>query len=337
MKKVTFGIVGCGYIGNRHAKMIAENEFASLIAVFDSDLPKAEAMALNNRAMCCSSLVHFLQQDFSVVIVATHNSDHAVSAIEALNAGKNVLVEKPMAISSAQCKAMIEAANFNQRQLFVVMQNRFNPPVAKVKTLLDEGKLGKVHQVQLNCFWNRNEAYYKNSYWKGTKELDGGTLFTQYSHFIDILYYLLGGIKFAQGILRNTMHQNLVEYEDTGVIHFEMENGALGTLALTTNAYRQNMEGSIVIFAEKGCLKIGGKYLNTIEYQSLDGEPIVLEDTNRGANNYGYYEGSMSNHDLVIENVIQTLNGKSTIMTSAEDGLRVVEMIETFYKGSQIV
>lgn len=333
MKNVRIGLIGCGYIGCRHAEMIAQNPFAELVAACDVDAQVLADFKAKYRVEACESIDCLLNAKIDLVIVATHNSDHAASAIAALNAGKHVLVEKPMAISVEQCQAMIDAANFNQRQLFVVMQNRFNPPVAKVRALLDEGFLGKVHQVQLNCFWNRNEAYYKNSYWKGRKALDGGTLFTQYSHFIDILYYLLGGIESAHGILRNTMHQGLVEYEDTGVMHFEMASGALGTLALTTNAYKQNMEGSITIFAEKGSLKIGGKYLNTIEYQSLEGETIVLEDTNRGANNYGYYEGSMSNHDLVIENVVQTLNGRASIMTTAEDGLKVVEMIETLYKG----
>ncbi len=208
-----------------------------------------------------------------VVSVCTPNGLHAEHSIEALKSGKHVLCEKPMALSVSDCTAMINAAERANKRLFIVKQNRFNPPVMAVKDLIDQGKLGKIYSVQLNCFWNRNADYYKNS-WKGTKDLDGGTLYTQFSHFIDLLYWFLGDVKSLNAFTGNFDHQGLIEFEDTGVVTLEFLNGAIGTINYTVNAFKKNMEGSLTIFAEKGTIKIGGQYLNELEYQSLEGDPI---------------------------------------------------------------
>ncbi len=178
-----------------------------------------------------------------------------------------------MALTVPDCSAMVNAAEKANKRLFIVKQNRFNPPVEAVKKLIDDRKLGKIYSIQLNCFWNRNEDYYKNS-WKGTRELDGGTLFTQFSHFIDLLYWFVGDVDWVSAQTGNFHHQGMIEFEDTGMVILKFNNGAIGTINYTVNAYKKNMEGSFTIFAEKGTVKIGGQYLNELEYQSLEGEPI---------------------------------------------------------------
>jgi predicted dehydrogenase len=173
-----------------------------------------------------------------------------------------------------------------------------------VKSLIDQGELGKILMVSVNCFWNRNAAYYEQSPWRGTKSLDGGTLYTQFSHFVDIIYYLFGEISNVNGVVKNVSHQKLIEFEDSGSFSFEFEDGGIGNFCFTTSTYKQNMEGSITIFAENATIKIGGKYLNTIDYQKTNGFDIQDVESSSPANNYGFYEGSMSNHDKVIDNVI---------------------------------
>ncbi len=201
-----------------------------------------------------------------------------------------------------------------------------------VKKLIDKGRLGKIYSVQLNCFWNRNEDYYKNS-WKGTKDLDGGTLYTQFSHFIDLLYWFVGDVEISVWHLHgNFHHQGMIEFEDTGVVILKFLNGAIGTINYTVNAYKKNMEGSLTIFAEKGTIKIGGQYLNELEYQSLEGEPISDLPPGNPPNNYGQYVGSMSNHDKVYQNLVSVLNGNGTIATSGMEGLKTVEIIEKIYR-----
>lgn len=334
---IKFSIIGCGHIGTRHAQRILENPNAKLIGVFDIDAEKAESLAASCSVNSYTDLNTFLNADVDVICVCTPSGLHKEHAIMCLNAGRNVLVEKPMALSSFDCKEMLNSAKQNEKELFVVKQNRYNPPVQKMKEAIQSGVLGNVLQVSVNCFWNRNEEYYKQSEWKGTRQLDGGVLFNQFSHFIDIMYYFFGAIVNPVGKISNLMHQGITEFEDSGSFVFEFENGGFGSLNFTTNSHNKNMEGSITIFAEKGTVKIGGKYLNAIEY--FNASEFTIEDlpVSAPANDYGFYEGSMSNHDKVIENVINTLNGTEQIMTTASDGLAVVNTIEQLYNSAKTI
>jgi predicted dehydrogenase len=247
-----------------------------------------------------------------------------------LNAGYHVLCEKPLALNVEDCGKMISAAESANKRLFVIKQNRYNPPVAAVKKAIDEGKLGKIYSVQLSCFWNRNDDYYFNS-WKGTKELDGGTLYTQFSHFIDLLYWMIGDVKQVKAFSKNFSHKGVIEFEDTGVVIVEFANEAIGTINYTVNSYKKNMEGSLTIFAEKGTVKIGGQYLNELEYQNIDN--FVIADLPKGnkPNNYGNYIGSMSNHDKIYQNVIDVLENNGKITTNSFEGLKTVDIISKIY------
>lgn len=330
--KIKFGILGCGFISKRHAEHITNHPDGQLIAGYDVDPAKAKALASSFNCSASDSLEEFLKTDMDIVNVCSPNGMHFQNAMDCLQAGKHVLVEKPMALTKDDCEQMINVALRNNRQLFVVKQNRYNPPIVAIKKMLEEGKLGKIYYVVVNCFWNRNERYYKESNWKGTKKLDGGTLFTQFSHFVDIMYYLFGDIKNIQGLIKNVNHRETIEFEDTGSFTFEFkQSGALGTFNYTTSCFEQNMEGSVTIFAEKATIKVGGKYLNALDYQKTEGFDIVDLPVSNKANDYGFYQGSMSNHDMVIDNVIKTLQGTQNIMTNAMEGLKSVEIIENVY------
>ncbi len=333
--KFLFALIGCGRIGTRHAEHIVN--YGILAAVCDTDKIKANEMAKKYNAAVYYSLEDLLlkEKDINVVSVCTPNGLHAMHSIQSLNAGKNVLCEKPMAIDVSDCGEMIKAAEKNNKRLFVIKQNRFNPPVVAVKDLIDNDKLGKIYSVQLNCFWNRNKDYYQNS-WKGTKELDGGTLYTQFSHFIDLLYWLIGDVKKVYALTANFAHQDIIEFEDTGVVILQFYNNVLGTINYTVNSFARNMEGSITIFGEKGTVKIGGQYLNELEYQSIEG---VIMDVPKGnkANDYGTYMGSMSNHDKVYENLVDVINNGASIVTNLFGGLKTVEIIDKIYQSAKLL
>jgi predicted dehydrogenase len=269
-----------------------------------------------------------------VVVVCTPNGLHAAHSVEALGAKRHVLCEKPMAISVADCTRMIATAKLNDRLLFVVKQNRFNPPVVAVKTALDQGVFGKIYSVQLNCFWNRDASYYHHS-WKGSLAMDGGTLFTQFSHFIDLVYWMLGDIKQVLALTGNLAHEKVIEFEDTGVVALKFESGILGSIHFTVNAFKKNMEGSLTIFAEKGTIKIGGQYLNTLEYQCMEGGEIIALPGGNPSNDYGNYQGSMSNHDKVYENVLEVIDENRPMSTLAFEALKTVEIIDKVYTGSK--
>ncbi|RMD93934.1 MAG: gfo/Idh/MocA family oxidoreductase [Calditrichaeota bacterium] len=336
MQTVTFGIVGCGRIAQRHAEHISN--FGALHAVCDIKLERAEQLANKYGCRAYSNLKIMLQQEpeCQVISVCTPNAFHAEHTILSLRAGKHVICEKPMALSTIDCKKMIEEAKKNKRKLFVVKQNRFNPPVVALKRAIEEGRLGNILNIQLNCFWNRNEQYYRDSEWKGRLALDGGTLFTQFSHFIDLIYWLNGDIKKVYPILKNMNHQKIIDFEDTGVIALEFENGALGTIHYTVNSYKKNMEGSITVFGTKGTVKVGGQYLNVLEYQSIADYEIPEIKEVRPANDYGFYQGSMSNHDKVYANVLDVLLNNGKIATNGEEAMKTVEIIEKIYRYRQV-
>jgi len=327
---IHFAIIGCGRIAQRHAEHI--HAIGKLVAVCDIIPQKANELALkyNARAYTEAGTMLEKEKEIQVVSICSPNGLHAVHTIQALKSGFHVLCEKPMALSVQDCGEMIKEAEKANRRLFIVKQNRFNPPVSAVKKLIDEGRLGKIFSVQLNCFWNRNNEYYQNS-WKGTRNMDGGTLFTQFSHFIDLLYWIVGDVKDVHAFVGNYHHNGIIEFEDTGAVCLKFYNGATGTINYSVNSFGQNMEGSLTIFGEKGTLKIGGQYLNELEYQKIEGYEIKDLPPGNPPNNYGKYFGSMSNHDKVYKNVVEVLSNGGVIATNGFEGLKTVEIIDKIY------
>jgi predicted dehydrogenase len=331
-EKVKFVIVGCGHIGKRHAEMVQRNPEAALVAICDIRNP--EELGIEALDVPFFSSIDALLDaglDFDVVNICTPNGLHAEQAIKALDRKKHVVIEKPMALSKADAERVIYKALHVSRQVFCVMQNRYSPPSQWIKDLIDRQVLGEIYMVQLNCYWNRDSRYYKKGNWHGTKDLDGGTLFTQFSHFIDIMYWLFGDITNINARFYDFNHKDLTDFEDSGVVSFDFVNGGMGYLNYSTAVWNQNLESSMTIIAENGSVKIGGQYMNTVETcQVKDYTLPELAPTNPG-NDYGAYKGSAQNHNYLIDNAIEVLQGKSAITTNALEGLKVVEIIERIY------
>jgi len=333
---MNFAIIGCGRIAQRHAAHISKH--GKLIAVCDVVKEKADTLGNKYQSNVFYNIDDLLNSNLNIDIVAvcSPNGLHADHSIKSLNNGFNVLCEKPVAINTHDAGEMIKAAEKNNKRLFAIKQNRFNPPVLAIKKALDENRFGKLLSVQLSCFWNRNEDYYNNS-WKGTKDLDGGTLFTQFSHFIDLLYWLIGDIEEVEAYISNSNHQNIIEFEDSGVVILKFKNNAIGTINYTVNSFGKNMEGSLTIFGEKGTAKIGGQYINELEYQNFEDYSIQDLPAGNTANNYGKYHGSMSNHDKIYENLMDVLLNGASINTNIFDALKTVEIIEKIYSKAKTV
>lgn len=336
MNPLRFAVVGFGNIGRRHATHILHNPDTVLVAVCDTDAAREqqvpEGVAFYNNI---NDLLAGTKAD--VLCVCTPNYLHEPHTIAGLRAGLHVVVEKPMALSVEECDRMIAAAEETGKTIFAVKQNRYNPPVQAVKELIAKGGLGKILLVQVNGFWNRGDAYYSESPWRGRKKLDGGCLFTQFSHFVDILYYLNGPVTEASGWLHNFLHQHNTEFEDTGSFVLKGANDSIVNFNFTTCSHGRNMEGAITLFGEKGTVKIGGQYLNTIEYQHLEGDALPEIAITAKANDYGLYQGSMSNHDKLIQNVVDVLHHGHPVMTSAAEGREVVKIISQMYAGARNV
>ena len=331
--KIKFAIIGAGHIGKRHAEMVKRDSNAELVAMIDTR-SKEECGATDFEVPFFSSLEDLLKSDieFDIVNICTPNGLHAEQAILALENKKHVVCEKPMGLSKDSCEKVIFKSLQMSKQVFCVMQNRYSPPSEWIKSIVDNGILGDTFMVQLNCYWNRDDRYYKKDSWKGKQDLDGGTLFTQFSHFIDIMYWLFGDIDNIQGKFADFTHKDLTDFEDSGFVSFDFVNGGMGCINYSTAVQDTNLESSITIIGSKGSVKIGGQYMNEVEVCNIPGyEMPELAPTNPG-NDYGAYKGSAANHNYVITNVIQTLKGKTTATTNALEGLKVVEIIERIYK-----
>lgn len=336
MKLIRFAVIGCGHIGKRHAEMISRENGAELVALCDIR-PRQELGLETYDVPFFSSLNELLKNDLApdVISICTPNGLHAAMAIQVIEAGYHVVLEKPMALTVADAEKVVFAGLKYRKQVFCVMQNRYSPPSVWIKELVESGRLGAIYMVQLNCYWNRDKRYYKAGGWHGTADLDGGTLFTQFSHFIDILYWLFGDITDIQAQFADFNHAGLTDFEDSGVVHFRfVEKNGIGTLNYSTAVWDKNLESSMLIIAENGSVKIGGQYMDKVEYCHIkDYEMPVLAPTNPG-NDYGAYKGSAQNHHFVIRNVINVLseNSAETITTNVLEGMKVVDIIERIYK-----
>lgn len=333
-KKIKFAVIGCGHIGKRHAEMVTRDPGAELVALCDIR-PREELGIEAYDVPFFSSLTELLQSGISidVVNVCTPNGLHAAMAIQAVETGCNVVIEKPMALTLADAEKVVYASLKYRKQVFCVMQNRYSPPSVWIKEMVDSGRLGKIYMVQLNCYWNRDERYYKPGGWHGDAVLDGGTLFTQFSHFIDIMYWLFGDICNIQARFADFNHAGLTAFEDSGFVNFDFVNGGMGSLSYSTSVWNRNMESSMLIVAENGSVKIGGQYMNEVEYCHIkDYEMPELAPTNPG-NDYGPYKGSAQNHNFVIRNVVRVLSGASSecITTNVLEGMKVVDIIQRIY------
>ena len=330
MKEFRFAIVGCGKIAGRHAAQIAG--VGKLVAVCDIDPQKAADLAGRYQAIAYLNIENLLahQHDLDVVSICTPNYMHADHAIACLRAGLHVLCEKPLAISMTDARRMQAAAEASGKKLFVVKSTRFNPPVQILHNLIREGRLGTLYSFQLSCFWNRPAAYYADS-WRGGLATDGGTLFTQFSHYIDVLFWLIGDVKECWSLRRNFAHQQVIEFEDTGAAVVEMENSVIGTINYSINCHAKNMEISLVVIGEKGTVKIGGEYLNKLEYQQIQDFCIPAPEAGNEANDYGLYRGSMGNHKEVYENLVKALNDPRHPFTDVETGMKTIGIIEKMY------
>lgn len=337
MKDQKFAILGCGKIGTRHAAKLKIVRGAKLVAVCDVVAERADTLA---RAYQCRSYHSFedllCDTEVNFVNICTPSGFHPEHSIKALNAGKNVICEKPMAFREVDAFAMIQAARKAGKLLFVVKQNRFNPPVQLVSRLIQEGKIGDPIECVVNVFWNRNVDYYRNDVWRGTLELDGGTLYTQASHFVDLMLFFMGLPKSLSAFM--TRNKRDIEIEDTGIVAIEFANGSLGTLNYTTCATNKNAEGSIMLIGKRGTIKIGGEYLNTIDYFEVGGvDSYELEQSDAGANDYGTYKGSMSNHDKVFAAIVAYMNGEKTDarLVSGDEAMSAVRFMEKAFESAR--
>jgi UDP-N-acetyl-2-amino-2-deoxyglucuronate dehydrogenase len=339
--KIRFAVIGCGHIGKRHASMIMGNENCELVALCDVKKPESLGLEAYKVAKFFDQVDDLLKSnlEFDAVAIASPNGFHEEHALKALDRNCHIVIEKPMALTKAGCERIIFKALQKHKQVFCVMQNRYSPPSVWLKHVLEQGLLGKIYMVQTNCYWNRDDRYYKPdtvtgkpTSWHGTKDLDGGTLFTQFSHFIDLVYWYFGDITNIQAKFQDFNHAQSTDFEDSGFVSFDFVDGGMGSLNYSTSVWDKNLESSVTIIAENGAVKVGGQYMNEVEYCHIKGYEMPVLPPANPPNDYGPYKGSAANHHYIYENIVDVIKGDGVITTNALEGMKVVDIIERIYE-----
>jgi UDP-N-acetyl-2-amino-2-deoxyglucuronate dehydrogenase len=331
-KNFRIALVGCGRISKNHFDAIEKVDGLDLVAVCDNDPERAEQAAKERGVECFTSYEKMLKEaSADVITIATPSGLHTDQGVAAARAGKHVVMEKPMAISLTGADALVHACDKAGVQLFVVKQNRLNPPIQLLKRAIDKNRFGRVYMASCTVHWARPQEYYDQAPWRGTWEFDGGAFMNQASHYVDLIQWLMGPVESVMA--KTATLARRIETEDTGVALLKFRSGALGSIEVTMLAYPRNLEGSITILGEKGSVKIGGTAVNKVDFWQFaeyddDDKAIELVNTNPpnvyGLGHQGYYR-----------NVLAVLRGEAKPDTDGRAGRKSLELILGIYESAK--
>lgn len=334
-KVIKFALVGCGRISNQHLASASYLPDASLVAVCDIIEDRASSIAKSLNIDWYSDYSDLLKRDdIDVICLATPHGLHAPMAIEAAKSGKHVLMEKPLGLSTVEVREMFEVFKNNNKKIFPILQVRYNPPLQHVKKQLMENSFGHIHNAALVVRWTRPQEYYDKDEWRGTEKLDGPLLFSQGSHYVDILRWLFGPVKSVFAKKDTVAHR--IETDDMIIAMIKFENGAYATLEFTLCTYPRNLECSLTFLGSRGTVKISGAALNEIAIWEVEGmgRPELAEGFKPNVYAGGLYQGSPPNHVYVYQAMINELKGINSNYISAQEAYEAIRFAEAIYKSA---
>ncbi len=325
-------LVGCGRISRNHSEAIARIDGLELVGVCDVIADRARAAGEAANVPWFSSVEELLEQVPSdAVVIATPSGLHPQHGILAARAGRHVITEKPMAISLHAADALVQACDEAGVRLFVVKQNRLNPPIQLLKRAIDKGRFGRVYMANCTVRWTRPQEYYDQAPWRGTWEFDGGAFMNQASHYVDLIQWLVGPVESVMAKTA-TLARN-IEAEDTGAAILRFRSGALGVLEVTMLTYPRNLEGSITLLGEKGSVRIGGTAVNRVEHWEFadydDDDKLVDTAAPNPPTVYGF------GHEGYYRNVLAVLRGEAQPDTDGRSGRKSLELILGIYESAR--
>jgi UDP-N-acetyl-2-amino-2-deoxyglucuronate dehydrogenase len=323
MTKLKFALLGCGRISARHVEALVKNkDEAELVGVYDTVKELAEDRKKQYESLVEGSNVKVYSdydqllnsEDIDVVTIATISGYHAQQAIDCLNHNKHVLIEKPMALSIVDANRIIALGKKKNKKVCVSHQNRYNPAVQKLRQAIDEGRFGKLIHGTARTLWARDDNYYKEASWRGTKALDGGTLMNQCIHNIDLLQWLLGGEVERIYSESDTFIRD-IETEDFGAMLIRFKNGAVGIVEGSICIYPRNLEESLSIFGEKGTVVIKNGVIETWRFaDEKEYDHVELANNSLG-------------HTPLYKDVIAAIKEGREPLVNGEEGKKAVEII----------
>lgn len=334
MYKKRFAILGCGRISYKHVEALINNyEEALLVAVCDLVIDKAidrKTQYEESNGTLVNVYTDYNEmlknEQIDIVSIATESGYHATHAIDCINSGCHVLIEKPMALSVEDADNIIDAARGKELKVCISHQNRFNPPIQKLRKAIEDGRFGKLINGTARILWNRDDNYYKQAAWRGTKELDGGTLMNQCIHNIDLLQWMMGSEVERVHAERDTFLR-YIDMEDFGAILIRFKNGAIGIVEGSACVYPKNLEETLSIFGEKGTVVIGGLAVNELKtWEFADSREYDEANDNTEINNvYG------SGHTHLYKDFLDAINEGREPLINGEEGKKAMEIILRVY------
>lgn len=339
MKKLNFAIIGCGRISYKHVEGLYENkDLANLVATCDVKIDLAEAKAkeyvekMGDNSLRIGTYEDYKEmlekEDIDVVTIATESGYHAEIAIYCMNRGKHVIVEKPMAMSIDDANRMIEVAKANNVKLSVAHQNRFNKPIQKLREAVEGNKLGRIMNGTARILWRRDDNYYKQAPWRGTYELDGGTLMNQCIHNIDLLQWMIGS-EVERVYAETETFRNPIEAEDFGAIVVRFKNGSIGIIEGSAVVYPKNLEETLSVFGTEGTVVIGGLAVNELKtwrFENENEEEVKKDLQVQIDSVYG------KGHTPLFKDVIEAVLEDRKPYISGEDAIVPLSIILAAYK-----
>ena len=334
-----YALIGCGRIAVNHIKAALNNKL-EIIAVCDV-LPEAmETLLAKHGLEKDVSIQRYTDYktmlaehpDLQLVSIATESGIHAQIALDCIDAGVNVIIEKPMAMSMADAEEIIRRSEEKGVKVSACHQNRFNLAVQETRRALEAGRFGRLSHGSVHVRWNRNRGYYDQAPWRGTWAQDGGCLMNQCIHGIDLLRWMMGDeVDEVYGVTKQQFHDYL-EAEDIGMAVVKFKNGAVGTIEGTTNVYPKNLEETLYLFGETGTVKIGGTSTNNIDVWDFADESEA-DEKNKGlqeatSNVYG------NGHTSLFADVIDAIEHDRKPYVDAAAGRNALEMILAIYQSA---
>ena len=326
-------LIGCGRVSENHLAAITGSPFSHLVAVCDVDPNKAQEKGEKNHVPFYTDYHKMMHAhpEIEIVHIATPTGYHARHVIDLAQHGRHIIVEKPMALTVADCDAMIKACSKNNCRLFVVKQNRFNPAVLAARSALEEGRFGKMVLGTVRVRWHRTQKYYEQDNWHGTWELDGGVMSQQASHHLDLLQWFMGPIDTMQCISATTLLD--IEVEDTAVATFRFKSGALGAFEATVASRPEDLEGSLNLLGENGSVILGGFAVNKIVYWKFENplpedEATIKEFSVDVPNVYGL------GHTPYLNNVIEAITQNKPGLVEGSEGKKNIQILTALYESA---
>lgn len=335
---LNYALIGCGRIARNHIIAAMNNEM-NIVAVCDVDEVKMDYLLDQTKVerKDIKKYVDYkemiLKEKIDVISIATESGKHASIALDCIDNNINLIIEKPIAMSINDANSIIKMAKEKGVKVSACHQNRYNLAIQELRKAVEENRFGKISHATINVRWNRNQSYYKQALWRGTWEQDGGALMNQCIHGIDLLRWMLGDdVIEVYGATRNQFH-DYIEAEDLGVAILKFRNGALGIIEGTTNIYPENLEETLVVFGEKGTVRIGGTSANNIDLWTFDEERSEDKEKNglkeQTSNVYG------NGHTRLFSDMISSIKEDREPYVDAIAGRNALEIVLAIYKSQK--